>query len=98
MNKCGWCGKECGKYKHCSRRCAATHSARTSGARCTSLSGYKGVGPHGCRWKARIAVNRKTWHIGIFDTPEEAANAYDEMALKVWGAKTYLNRQAYASE
>lgn len=35
-----------------------------------------GVSPHKGRWSARITLNRKQWHIGVFDSPEEAHRAY----------------------
>lgn len=41
-----------------------------------STSGVRGVIPEGKRWTARIGINGKRVHIGVFDTKEEAAAAY----------------------
>jgi hypothetical protein len=40
-------------------------------------SGFKGVYPYGKRWCARVTVNGKAQRIGSYDTPEQAARAYD---------------------
>lgn len=36
-------------------------------------TGFHGVTSHGDRWRARINVNGKKIHLGVFDTIEEAA-------------------------
>lgn len=40
-------------------------------------SGFKGVYPYGKRWCARATANGKPQRIGSYDTPEQAARAYD---------------------
>lgn len=50
-------------------------------------SGFRGVRPHKGRWQARHIHT----HLGIFDTPEEAARAWDAAALAVYGAFAVLN-------
>lgn len=53
---------------------------------------YKGVILHSSgRWTARIGIDRKKMHLGYFDTPEEAAQAYNEAALKYHGEYARLN-------
>lgn len=41
-------------------------------------SGLLGVSRNKKRWKARLVIDRKEFHIGTFDTPEEAHAAYIE--------------------
>jgi hypothetical protein len=41
-----------------------------------SLSGLLGVSKKRKRWEAKIGVNGQTLHLGIFDTPVEAHEAY----------------------
>lgn len=42
--------------------------------------GFKGVSANRKRWRARIKVNGYVMRLGTFDSPEEAALAYDEAA------------------
>lgn len=51
----------------------------------TNTSGFKGVNRHEGRWVARILVNKKRVHLGRFDTPEEAYQAYLQAAHKFHG-------------
>lgn len=57
-------------------------------------SGYRGVTKHfySERWIARIRddTGRKL-HLGSFETPEQAAVAYDEAALRIHGEFAVLN-------
>ncbi len=43
------------------------------------------------RWRAAAMVQNKNYHLGIFDTPEEAAVAYDTFAEKMHGKFARLN-------
>lgn len=56
-----------------------------------STSGYKGVRRVNRRWRATITVNGKRIHLGYFDTPEEAAEAYNAAARKAFGEFARLN-------
>lgn len=50
-----------------------------------NLSGYKGVKQESrYKYRARIGVNGKI-NLGLFDTPEQAAQAYDAAALQLYG-------------
>ncbi|MFM6981501.1 MAG: HNH endonuclease signature motif containing protein [Microbacteriaceae bacterium] len=40
--------------------------------------GYFGVTPVRGKWRATITINGKNWHIGYYDTPEEAQQQYIE--------------------
>lgn len=57
------------------------------------LGGYKGVRlfRKSGKWGARIVVDYRHIHLGCFATPEEAARAYDDAALKLHGPFARLN-------
>lgn len=58
---------------------------------------YKGIEPNRnrsgkpARWHAYIVVHRKKIGLGSFDTPEEAARAYDQAACEHFGEFATLN-------
>jgi hypothetical protein len=56
-------------------------------------SGYKGVGRvhNGTKWRADIRKDQKQYYLGSFDTKEEAAKAYNEMAIEMFGDFAWLN-------
>jgi hypothetical protein len=55
------------------RASAVTFGTTSKGTK----SGYKGVYTYGKRWQAAISEGGKQQRLGVFDTPEEAAHAYD---------------------
>lgn len=70
------------------RRCTTQQNAANKSVSKNNLSGYKGVyptiGTNG-RWSAATYFNSKQIYIGSFATPEEAAMAYDEKAVELFG-------------
>jgi hypothetical protein len=51
-----------------------------------NTSGYRGVKKIGeSRWSACIKFNRKRIHLGCFDSPEDASNAYKNAASTYFG-------------
>ena len=63
------------------------------GKRKNNTSGYKGVSWYRKRkkWKAAIKHNKKSIHLGYYDTPEEASRAYDKAAVEFFGEFAHLN-------
>ena len=48
----------------------------------TNTSGYTGVRKRGKRFKAQIKIDRKIKSLGTYDTPKEAALAYDRAVVQ----------------
>lgn len=57
-----------------------------------TASAYKGVSrTRGGRWRAYIAPGGKQKHLGIYDSEEDAARAYDRAARDLYGEYALLN-------
>ena len=56
-----------------------------------SRSGYKGVVLEKRQWRARIKINGKDKHLGMFRDIRDAARAYDAAAFDMFGEFAYLN-------
>lgn len=61
--------------------------------RADNASGYKGVGLHKKtgKWRARVSMNGVQSHLGLFDSPEQAALARDRAASEIQGKFSRLN-------
>ena len=57
----------------------------------SSKLGYTGVYRENNRYRAVISKNRKSIHIGMFATPEEAAMAYNRKSMELYGKAGKLN-------
>jgi len=72
-------------------------NARNTGANSRNVSGYKGVslytvGPQAGKYVVRLRYNGKNYFGGYFDTAEDAAIKYNEMALKYHKEFAYQNK------
>lgn len=57
-----------------------------------NATGYRGVRPQpNGRWCAKMRIGGRSTHLGSFDTPEEAARAYDAAARAEHGEFARLN-------
>lgn len=64
-----------------------TTSTQTS----LNVSGYRGVYAYGKRWAAYLSIDGKRVSVGVFDTAEQAARAYDVALTSRGGNPTELN-------
>lgn len=69
----------------------ATMSKASRKGRNYGETGYRGVRKDGNRYRATIYVDRKAIHIGMFETPEEAALAYNEKSKHYFGDEGKIN-------
>ncbi len=58
----------------------ATPSENCRNSRPKRRTGFRGVGQHSGKWRARIETDEGSKYLGHFLTAEEAARAYDEAA------------------
>jgi hypothetical protein len=54
-------------------------------------NGYKGVDYKNNQWRARIGFNGREYHLGLFNDKIDAAKAYNEKALELFGEFAKLN-------
>lgn len=76
------------------RYATPAQNAANARQRRDSTSGFKGVhrnGPRGLPWRAQIAKGGKKRHLGLFESAEIAARAYDAAALELFGEFARLN-------
>ena len=83
--------------RRCNLRLAtALDNARNKVILPYNTTGYKGVSSYHKQrktrpFRAQISIKRKRIHLGYFDTPEEAASAYDEAARFYFGEFACVN-------
>lgn len=58
----------------------------------SSQTGYTGVYQEQSRYRAVISVNRRLLHIGMFNTAEEAAQAYNQKSKELYGEDGKVNK------
>ncbi len=54
--------------------------------------GYRGVVKVGKKFAAIIYINRKPVHLGYFENPEDAAEAYNKKSIELFGITKSLNK------
>jgi AP2 domain len=69
----------------------ATRGQNQSNRESVSQSGFRGVIKNRHRWEAQIRQNGEKFYLGIYDTKEAAAKAYDVEAKKRFGDFAILN-------
>jgi hypothetical protein len=59
----------------------------------SQTSRFRGVSWHKRvkKWVAKISINKKRIHLGVFNTEIEAAKAYNKAAIDTWGERAKLN-------
>lgn len=67
------------------RVCTNTENVRNMKRRKDNASGFKGVNLHKGRWRAYITIDGHQKSLGYYDSPADAARAYDSAALIHFG-------------
>jgi hypothetical protein len=68
-------------------RSVASRQRKTS-----SKTGYTGVYKEHNRFRAVISIKGKSKHLGMFDTAEEAAAAYNKVSREIYGEEGKINK------
>jgi hypothetical protein len=80
------------------RVCTAAENSRNRRTQRGTHSGYKGVYiHHSGRWQAVIRFEGKKHSLGLYDTAEAAADAYDRGAVRMFGAFARTNKPPTSS-
>jgi hypothetical protein len=75
------------------RKCSPSQNAKNVTKPRDNTSGYKGVSFRKDRgnFRAYIMSDKKQYRLGVFDNAEDAAKAYDVVAIKLHGEYAKLN-------
>lgn len=75
------------------RVCTHSENCKNRGNRIDNKTGYKGVFPYGNgRFRVKIKLDGKMLHVGLYDTADEAARAYNRKAKELFGKYARLNK------
>lgn len=77
------------------RLCTNSQNLANRGISVVNSSGFKGVSWHKqkSKWRATLYINNKETHVGYYNTPLEAAIAYDIAASEKIGEFALTNKQ-----
>ncbi len=67
------------------RQCTNQQNLMNRGKQKNNTTGYKGVCFYKNKYMASICYNGKSYHLGMYGTPIEAAKAYDNKAKEFFG-------------
>jgi hypothetical protein len=67
-------------------RATASRQRKTS-----SKTGYTGVYQENRKYRAIISINGKAVHLGMYNNPEDAAEAYNQKSVELYGEKAKIN-------
>lgn len=67
------------------RPCNKSENAYNSKKRSNNQSGYTGVCKVNNRWRSQFCKNYEKFHMGYFDTPEKAYEAYCKYSESIIG-------------
>jgi hypothetical protein len=86
------------KLNNCRRNlriCTQQENLRNRGANKNNKLGYRGIKwvESALKYSARITVNKKTIHIGYFESLVEAVYAWNREAIKYHGEFAHLNKE-----
>lgn len=75
------------------RECTHSQNHQNKKIPISNSSGYKGVSKAkgGVKWRARLKINGKEYHIGTFPNTVDAAKAYNKKAIEIYGDFACLN-------
>lgn len=75
------------------RACTHQQNSMNMAPRKNSFSKYKGVSwsKWANKWRSKIGFNKKTIHLGYFKSELEAAKAYDNKAVELFGEFANIN-------
>nr|WP_243767389.1 HNH endonuclease [Paenibacillus agricola] len=86
-------GNPLNNQRHNLRLCTNAQNCRNRGAPKGNTSGFKGVtwNTWNGKWQAQIGKDYKRYHAGYFESPSEAARAYNAKATELFGEYARLN-------
>ncbi|QPR39552.1 AP2 domain-containing protein [Brevibacterium casei CIP 102111] len=75
----------CVNLDHLRLATPAENSQHRRGATAANLSGYRGVSKNGRGWSATVGKGGKKYHLGTFNSPQEAAEVAAKKRLELFG-------------